>query len=441
MNTNILDFGAVPNSSEICTEKIQAAIDECAKTGGGRVTVPAGTYISGTIRLRSNVELHLEHGSVIKGSANMDDYNELDEFSQNFSSPKNEKWLGKHLVLAVECENIAITGNGTLDGSGDAFFGELSYYSAYVWNEGCVTAKDENVLRPGQLLCLVECQRVTIRDITITNQPCWGCYLFGCDYVTVIGMRTRNPHYYFNSDGIDIDCCRYVTVSDCVIDTGDDAIAIRGNEFRLKNRPHPCEYISISNCVLGSASCSVRVGVGIEGTIRHVRVSNITITRGAPMIQFMSAYKGHGNVTIQDVNFSNISATGCTRALALDESAGVKIENVTLENIRVETQGYFDLKADFPDTVNNITLRNWDVILTEAPEIKVPRDYERKGSVWFRAKNINSLRLEGIHVYDNGDHLSAWEDGAFGFEGCCGLETSDVWISRKGKREVFVDNM
>ncbi len=439
MNTNVLDYGAVCDGKTLCTEAIQAAVDACAESGGGRVTVPAGIYISGTIWLRSHVELHLEHGSVIKGSTNMDDYNELDAFLQNFSSPVNERWLGKHLVLAVECENIAITGTGTFDGSGDAFFGEWAYYSAYVWNEGCVTAKDDNILRPGQLLCVVECKNVTIRDITMINQPCWGCFLYGCEYVTVVGMKSKNPHYYFNSDGIDIDCCRYVTVSDCILDTGDDAIAIRGNEFRLKNRPHPCEYISISNCVLGSASCSVRVGVGREGAIRHVRVSNITITRGAPMIQFMSAYKGHGNVTIQDVNFSNISASNCARALELDESAGVKIENITLENIRVETQGYFNLRSDFSDTVNNITLRNWDVILTEAPEIKVPRDYERKGSVWFRAKNINSLKLEGIHVYDNGGHLCAWEDGTFSFDGCDGLEVRDVWVKQNGKRVFPLD--
>ena len=431
MNTNILDFGVIPSSSEICTEKLQQAKDKCAATGGGRVIVPAGTYITGTLWLRSGVELHLEHGSVIKGSTNMDDYNELDAFPQNFSSPVNEKWLGKHLLLAVECEDIAITGTGAFDGNGDAFFGVKEYYSAYVWNEGRAMAKDDKVLRPGQLICLVECQNVTVRDISITNQPCWGCYLFGCDYVTIIGMKTKNPHYYFNSDGIDIDCCRYVTVSDCVIDTGDDAIAIRGNEFRLKNRPHPCEYISISNCVLGSSSCSVRVGVGREGTIRHVRVSNIAITRGAPMIHFMSAYKGHGNVTIQDVNFSNISATNCTRALELDESAGVKIENVTLENIRIETQGYFDLKSDFADSVNNITLRNWDVILTEPPEIKIPRDYERRGSVWFRAKNINSLKLEGLHIYDDSDYLSAWNDGNFSFDGCEGFKASDVSINGK----------
>ena len=105
------------------------------------------------------------------------------------------------------------------------------------------------------------------------------------------------------------------------------------------------------------------------------------------------------------------------------------MENITLENIRVETQGYFNLKSDFTDTVNNITLRNWEVYLTEAPEIKVPRDYERVGSVWFRANNINALTLENIHVYDNGGYLSAWKDGMFKFDGCDDLKTNDVMLN------------
>ena len=430
MNTNILDFGVIPNSSEICTSKIQAAIDHCAATGGGRVTVPAGLYISGSIWLRSHVELHLEHGAVIKGSTNMADYNEEDAFPQNMSSPTSDKWLGKHLVLAVECEDVAVTGTGTLDGSGDAFFGEPTYFSAYVWNEGGFTrVKDPKVLRPGPLLCIVECQRVTVKDITITNQPCWGCLLYGCDYVTVNGLKTRNPHYFFNSDGIDIDCCRYVTVSDCLIDTGDDAIAVRGNATRLKNSGHTCEYITITNCVLGSCSSTFRIGVGKNGTIRHIRISNITVTRGAPLIQIQSSYMGWGDVTISDVSFSNISAANCPRVFMLDESADVKIQNITMENIRVETQGYFDLSSNFPDSVSNITFRNWDIILREPPEIKIEKDYVRRGTHWFRARNINGLKLEGIRVFDDGNYLAQWEGGMVRFDGCEDRKLADVTVN------------
>ena len=183
MNTNILDFGAKPDGKTLCTKEIQAAIDACASSGGGRVTVPAGNYVSGTIWLKSNVELHLEHNSVIRGSDDLDDYNAEDAYSQNFSSRNNEKWLGKHLVVAHECENVAITGGGTLDGNAEVFLGDVKPYSAYCWRDGLRTAKDLVICRPGQLVCFIECKNVRVENITLTNQPCWGCFLHGCERV------------------------------------------------------------------------------------------------------------------------------------------------------------------------------------------------------------------------------------------------------------------
>ena len=180
MNVNILDFGAIADGKTLCTTQIQAAIDACAAAGGGTVTIPAGTFISGSIWLRDNIELHLAHASVLKGSDNLDDYNAEDAYEQNFSSRKNEKWLGKHLIIAHECFNVAITGTGTLDGNGDAFLTDPKPYSAYVWNEGCRTARDEEMCRPGQLVAFIECKRVRVENITITNQPAWGCFLHGC---------------------------------------------------------------------------------------------------------------------------------------------------------------------------------------------------------------------------------------------------------------------
>ncbi len=204
----------------------------------------------------------------------MEDYNAPDAYVQNGSGPVNEKWLGKHLILAVECENIALTGTGKIDGSGDFFFdGAEAPYSVYVWRDGLQHVRDESVLRPDQLLAFIACKRVLVENVTLTNQPCQGCFLHGCEYVTVRGLQTRNPHSFFNSDGIDIDCCRYVTVSDCIFDTGDDCIAIRGAPARLKNKSAVCEYITVANCVLGSCSNAIRLGVG-NSIIRHVRISN-----------------------------------------------------------------------------------------------------------------------------------------------------------------------
>lgn len=423
INANILNFGAACDGKTLCTAAIQAAIDACAASGGGTVTVPCGKFITGTLWLRDNVELFLSHGAILKASDDLDDYNAEDAYEQNFSSRANEKWLGKHMIIAHECENVAVCGTGMLDGNGDHFLGEALPYSAYVWSEGCRTARDPELCRPGQLLCFIECRHVKVRDITITNQPCWGCFLHGCEYVSIRGLKTLNPHANFNSDGIDIDCCSFVTISDCIIDTGDDCIAIRGAEARLKNKPHPCEHITISNCVLGSSSCSFRLGVG-TGAIRHVRVSNICITRGAPAICVMSTYNGHGGVSIEDVGFYNVSVTGCARPFEIVEGAGASIKDITLENFHVETYGYFHLRAAAPGSVSNILLKNWQVVLTDGPSPIVPRDYERRGTVWFRAENIGDLQLKDFRVCDAENRLAIWHSGIFSFTGCdvCTLE-------------------
>jgi len=428
MNTNILDYGARPDTEKLCTKEIQAAVDACAASGGGRVTVPAGKYVTGTVWLKSNVELHLEHGSVIKGSDDLDDYNAEDAYEQNFSSRTNEKWLGKHLIIAHECENVAVTGTGTFDGNGDHFYGEATYYSAYVWREGMRTAKSAEECRPGQLICFIQCRHVRLENISVTNQPCWGCFFHGCEYVSIRGLRTNNDHRNFNSDGIDIDCCRFVTVSDCIIDTGDDCIAIRGAERRLKNKPHPCEYVTVTNCVLGSSSNAIRIGVG-DGKIRHVRISNITITRAAPAITLQSSYCGRGCVSIEDVGVIHVSATNCARVFEIVEGANVSIKDVTLENFYVETNGYFHLYSDFSDSVSNITMRNWKITMTAPPEHKIPRDYERKGTVWFRARNICNFTLENISVNDENNDIGAWQDGSFSFDGCKGLKFLGVSIN------------
>ena len=155
MNTNICDFGAVSGGTVLCTKAIQEAIDACAQSGGGRVTVPPGVYLTGTVWLRDNVELHLEHGSVLKASTNMEDYNALDAYEQNFSYAP-EQWVGKHLILAIECKNVALTGSGTIDGSGDSFYSDELTFCTYAWKDGIQLAKDKELCRPGQLLCFVQ---------------------------------------------------------------------------------------------------------------------------------------------------------------------------------------------------------------------------------------------------------------------------------------------
>lgn len=126
--------------------------------------IPAGVFVSGTIWMRSHVELHLAHGARLQASTRLEDYNQEDAFPQNQSCPE-EEWNGKHLLIAYQCQDIAVTGTGVIDGSGPFFFAPPVKIWEYLWWEGLALAKDKENLRPGQMLVMVECTRV----------PGYGC--------------------------------------------------------------------------------------------------------------------------------------------------------------------------------------------------------------------------------------------------------------------------
>ena len=176
MNANVLDFGAIPGGEALCTSAIQGAIDACAASGGGRVVVPAGKYKIGSIWLRSRVELHLEMGAELIASENYDDYNKTEDYEQNFDVLA-EGWVGKHLIIAHEIENCAITGLGTVNGNLHAFVYRVDSAcdKVYGWCHGRSELRNKEKMRPGQLVCFIESKHIKVLDITIKDSPCWSC--------------------------------------------------------------------------------------------------------------------------------------------------------------------------------------------------------------------------------------------------------------------------
>ena len=420
MDINILEFGAAADGNTINSEAIQSAIDAYSRSGGGRVTVPQGIFVTGTIWLKSHVELHLSRGAVLKASPNIDDYNDPDAYPQNFGCPDSEKWVAKHLIIALECEDVALTGDGSIDGSGDAYYGEPEAYAKDCWKYGLALSKDPVILRPGQLVCFIECQNVKVTDVTLHNMTCWGCFLHGCDNVSVRGLKVFNPPTYANTDGIDIDSCSNVTVSDCIIDTGDDAIAIRGDSERLKQSGKVCEYITITNCVLGSASSVFRIGVG-TGLIRHVRVSNLVVKRGSTIVNFMTDYVGHGGVSMEDIHFSGISAADIAYPIIMSENNHAYVRNVSIENVYAESYMGIILDAAHDDTLSDITLRNISIKRIEGPYTKQER--QSMGGYLISARNISGLVLDHIHV-ESAPQLLEGLEGILRTISCSDLETT-----------------
>lgn len=417
MNTNILDYRTKKVRNGVFTEVIQAAIDACAASGGGRVVIPAGSYVSGTICLKSHVELHIEHGARLIASKNREDYNVLDAYQQNYSC-EVEQWLGQHFILVIEQEDVAITGNGVIDGSGDAFFEEPWEPQYSYWMHGVAQAKDKEKLRPGQLICFVECKDVVVQDVTITNTPCWACFWHGCDVVTAKGIKVLNPPYFCNTDGLDIDACRHVTVSDCIILTGDDAIAIRNAAHRLKDKTRTCEYITITNCVLSTCACGIRFGVG-QGVIRHVRVSNLTVEQAGALFCLISGYVGSGHVTIEDVHIQNVSATNVSHPMEIQDESEAGLKNISLKDIKVEARYGSHIITPKVGTISDITLDNVSIDI-KAPKIAKHTDACADRAV-LSCRGVRGLFMNRVRVRVDEEFRDMWDTGVE-FTDCSGVE-------------------
>eukprot|EP00831_Metopus_contortus_P040278 TRINITY_DN31562_c0_g1_i2.p1 TRINITY_DN31562_c0_g1~~TRINITY_DN31562_c0_g1_i2.p1 ORF type:complete len:275 (-),score=48.74 TRINITY_DN31562_c0_g1_i2:152-976(-) len=251
MYANVKDFGAVGDGMTADTKAIQKAID-----AGGIVYFPPGIYRTGTIYLKSYGGIMLDAGAVIQANPDLSDYNTDDFCSQN-RVLHQELVSGRHLIVAVEQEHITIAGQGRIDGNFSAWMNEpdasLGVTPPYL---------KRNPERPGQMVYLCECSNVNIRDVEMTNASYWHCFLHGCDYVTISGIRIYGVFGVINNDGIDLDCCRHVTVSNCIIITADDSLTLRADYEPLKKN-RVCEYITVSNCVLTSDFANaIRIGVG-----------------------------------------------------------------------------------------------------------------------------------------------------------------------------------
>lgn len=408
MNYLVSAFGADPKGQAISTAAIQTAIDTCAANGGGQVIVPAGTYITGTLWLRSHVELHLCHGAMLKASTDLDDYNEENAYPQNFRS-NEEQWNGKHLIIAHECEDIAITGTGIIDGSGPDFYAPPIPWTPYCWWEGLALAKDKDALRPGQMLAIIECIHVTIHDITLRNSTCWNCFLHGCSYVQIRGLKVFNPRNAANTDGIDIDTCRHVTISDCIIDTGDDAIALRCDGDRVKHCNPVCEFISITNCVLSSASSVIRIGVG-RGTIQHIRVSNITMGCGSVGMMFMGYWTPDKCTQIHDVHFSNISAANLAHPLQIHGGGGANFSQISIENYNAEACAMTSVCANEPGWMRDIRLKDVHITLTDNLSASSAQDFEERGDLLFYCACADRVQLDNVHIDNRRLDMSLWRD-------------------------------
>ena len=298
-------FGAVGDGVAKDTAAIQRAIDAAEKAGGGTVELPAGTYLSGSLFLKDNVDFHVCAGATLKGSPDKADYNPPDICPQNPVWP-SESSFGAHFLLCIEKRNVTVRGPGTIDGNSMAFIVNPATGKEWAYSERLVHGDQSKIpWRPSQMLYFVESSNLRVQDLSLVDAPYWSCFFHGCTSVTARGLDIRNrrrPVHTHNGDGIDVDSCQFVTISDCRIDTADDSITLRASGKLLK-KPQDCAYVTVANCVLASSCNAVRIGVG-EGVVHDATFANIVVRDTRTAVNIVSSWSPSSRgVDIRGIRF------------------------------------------------------------------------------------------------------------------------------------------
>lgn len=392
----ITDFGAVADGKTVNTTAINKVIETCHKAGGGTVIVPAGVFITGTLYLKSNVNLHLDNGSELKASSSMTDF-------------RTE--TTKHgLIYALDAENISITGRGTINGNGTHFHIASRPHVASDYDPS-YSLQGENYMkfngseadgpigyddRPGMVIVLMHCSRVMLRDFKITDASEWSIRLGECDDVLVTGLTIDNNMMIPNSDGIHCTTSRNIRISDCDLRCGDDCIivtgfgdeiGVSGFEFEKKatnytfgNKTRVAENVTVTNCVMTSRSAGIRIGYGINH-IRNCTFSNLIIYNSNRGIGVFARDAGN----IDNIRFSNISIQTRLHAghwwgkgepihvSAYPESDSTKlgtISNIYFTDIRIQSETGVVVYGYQGSPIKNLQLSNIQLDINNGPMSK-----------------------------------------------------------------------
>jgi polygalacturonase len=406
----ITQFGAKGDGVTLNTGAIAAAIEACNKAGGGRVVVPAGSWLTGAVHLKSNVNLHLAQDAVLKFSRDPKHYLPL-VFT---------RWEGIELmnyspfIYAFEQENIAVTGKGVIDGQSDtSHWWPWKGLKVGGWKEGepnqlparakLFAMAEQNVpvaerlfgegsyLRP-MFFQPYRCKNVLLEGVSLRGSPMWQVHPVLCTNVIVrnLDIMAHGP----NTDGCDPESCKDVLIDNCTFDTGDDCIALNSGRNADGRRLHtPCENVVVRNCRMKDGHGAVTVGSQISGGVRNLFVEDCQMD--SPNLNVALRFKNNalrGGV-LEDLHFRRIAVGQVSQAVIgiefnYEEGPNGPYRPV-LRNLTVE--GLVSGKSDRPmsvasyptGTIENITLKNCVF------------DHAAKPST---VAFVSGLKLEGVKI-------------------------------------------
>ncbi|WP_114780745.1 glycoside hydrolase family 28 protein [Botryobacter ruber] len=425
---NVLKYGAKNDGSKKATDAIRKAIDAAVKAGGGTVYFPAGEYLTGPIRLRSNITIFIDAGAVIKFSDNFDDY--LPMVPSRYEGIDVTSF--HPLFYAYEEENIAIVGRGTIDGQGKKWwaFAEVDSRksSDSKWQKEFHRLNKDILLPdlPGTIergflrppfIQPMFCKNVLIEGITIINSPFWTVTPEFCENVTITGVTINNPPSP-NTDGINPSSCSYVRISDCHISVGDDCITIKSGKDRAgRKMATPAQNYTITNCTMLRGHGGVVIGSEMSGDVKKITISNCVFDGTDRGIRIKTA-RGRGgvveeirvdNVIMKDIkdqaivlnmqyaksepepvsertpafrniHFSDITAMGVNEAILIDGLEEMPVENITFSNMNINSKTGVTIRNAKRIELHNIQLNN---------ETGTP----------FKFAEVQGLELSGIKTY------------------------------------------
>lgn len=409
-------FGGVPDGRTLATQAFAKAIEAASRApGGGRVVVEGGVWLTGPIHLRSNVELHVARGSIIRFARDPSHY-----FPPVLTRMEGNELMGiSPFIYALDCENVAITGAGILDGQADR---------EHWWNwvrspadgserpgarlkrmveEGIPVAKRlfglGSTIRP-QFIQPYRCRNVLVEGVTIIRSPMWEIHPVECENVTVrhVTVFSHGP----NNDGCNPESCRDVLIEECVFDTGDDCIAIksgRNADGRRLNRP--TENVIISRCVMFEGHGGVTLGSEITGGVRNVFVDNCRMD--SPHLNTAIRFKNNAarGGTLENIHVRNITVGQVGRAaITIDYNYGEGqngrytpvFNGLTIDGMVVgRCQRVLDLQGFETAPIRDILLRNCTFVRAAEPDI---------------VRHVQNLRYDNVRR--NGQAVSGPTPGA-----------------------------
>lgn len=377
---SIADYGAVASDSVVCTDAIAKAVAECHEAGGGRVVIPSGQWLTGPIHLKSNVNLYLSEGAVLRFTDNPEDY--LPAVSAAWEGM--ECYNYSPLVYAYECENVAITGPGKLYPKMDTWrewFGRpkehmdaltILYHqmSNNVPVEERQMAVGNNNFRP-HLIHLNRCKNVLLDGFEIENSPFWTIHLLLCDGGVARNLRVKAHGH--NNDGIDLEMSRNFLVEDCVFDQGDDAVVIKSGRnhdaWRLNT---PCENIVVRNCIIKAGHTLLGIGSELAGGVRNIYMTNCEASGKVHRLFFVKTNHRRG-AFVEHVYMDSIRTKGTLRVAEIDtdvlyqwrdlvptyKDTLTRINDIYLSNIEVDSaNAIYEFRGDERLPIRNVVLRN-----------------------------------------------------------------------------------